>query len=194
MKHRTAEVNRETKETQIVVKIDLDGRGAYEIGTGMGFLDHMLTHLSKHSGIDLEIRAKGDLEVDDHHTVEDVGICLGQGLQEALGDKRGIARFGHSVVPMEDAKAEVTIDLSGRPYLIYRVKYHTEKIGDFDVECVEEFFRAFSTSSRMNLHIEVPYGNNSHHIAEAIFKAVGQALGQAVRVRGGEIPSTKGIL
>lgn len=194
MTHRTAEVNRETSETRIRVKVDLDGKGAYEIGTGVGFFDHMLTHLSKHSGIDLEVQARGDLEVDDHHTVEDVGICLGQVLQDALGDKRGIARFGHSVVPMEDAKAEVTIDLSGRPYLIYRAKYHTEKIGDFDVECVEEFFRAFSASARMNLHIDVPYGNNSHHIAEAIFKAVGQALGQALQVRGGEIPSTKGVL
>lgn len=194
MKNRTAELSRMTQETQIQVKVDLDGTGSYEISTGVGFLDHMLSHLGKHSGIDLSVRAKGDLEVDDHHTVEDVAICLGEALHKALGDKKGITRFGHSVVPMEDAKAEVTIDLSGRPYLIYRAKYPSEKIGVFDVECVEEFCRAFSTAAKMNLHIEVPYGNNSHHIAEAVFKAAGQALGQAVRIKGGGIPSTKGVL
>ena len=194
MKKRTAKLNRDTTETQIQAEVNLDGSGSYEISTGVGFLDHMLSHLAKHSGIDLTVRAKGDLEVDAHHTVEDVGICLGQTLHDALGDKKGIVRFGHSVVPMEDAKAEVTVDLSGRPFLIYRAKYATEKIGEFDVECVEEFCRAFSTAAKMNLHVEVPYGNNSHHIAEAIFKAAGQALGQAVTVRGGGIPSTKGVL
>lgn len=194
MKKRTASVKRKTKETDIAVQVNLDGQGSYEISTGVGFFDHMLTHLSKHSGIDLTVRAEGDLQVDAHHTVEDVGICLGEALGQALGGKRGIARFGHSVVPMEDAKAEVSIDLSGRPYLVYRVQYASEKIGEFDVQCVEEFWRAFSTAGRLNLHIEVPYGTNSHHIAEAVFKAVGQALGQAVRITGTRIPSTKGIL
>lgn len=194
MKHRTAEINRQTTETQIKVSVNLDGTGTYEISTGVGFFDHMLSHLGKHSGIDLKVRAKGDLEVDAHHTVEDVAICLGEALHAALGDKKGIARFGHSVVPMEDAKADVTIDLSGRPYLVYRAKYNSQKIGEFDVECIEEFCRAFSTAAKMNLHIEVPYGTNSHHVAEAVFKAAGQALGTAVAVRGGGIPSTKGVL
>lgn len=194
MKKRTASITRKTKETDIAVQLNLDGQGRYEISTGIGFFDHMLTHLSKHSMIDLTVRAAGDLQVDAHHTVEDVGIVLGEALGQALGEKRGIARFGHSVVPMEDAKAEVSLDLSGRSYLVYRVQYASEKIGDFDVQCVEEFWRAFSTSGRLNLHIEVPYGSNSHHIAEAVFKAVGQALGQAVRICGNQIPSTKGTL
>ncbi|HOK65471.1 MAG TPA: imidazoleglycerol-phosphate dehydratase HisB [Anaerohalosphaeraceae bacterium] len=194
MKKRTACVQRKTNETDISVQMNLDGQGAYEISTGVGFFDHMLCHLSKHSGIDLTVQARGDLQVDAHHTVEDVGICLGEALGEALGEKRGIARFGHAVVPMEDAKAEVSVDLSGRAYLVYRVQYTSEKIGDFDVQCVEEFWRAFSAAGRLNLHIEVPYGVNSHHIAEAVFKAVGQALGQAVRITGNRIPSTKGTL
>ncbi|HOQ05035.1 MAG TPA: imidazoleglycerol-phosphate dehydratase HisB [Anaerohalosphaeraceae bacterium] len=194
MKKRTACVQRKTNETDISVQMNLDGQGAYEISTGVGFFDHMLCHLSKHSGIDLTVQARGDLQVDAHHTVEDVGICLGEALGEALGEKRGIARFGHAVVPMEDAKAEVSVDLSGRAYLVYRVQYTSEKIGEFDVQCVEEFWRAFSAAGRLNLHIEVPYGVNSHHIAEAVFKAVGQALGQAVRITGKRIPSTKGTL
>ncbi len=194
MKKRTASVQRKTNETDISVQMNLDGQGGYEISTGVGFFDHMLTHLSKHSGIDLTVQARGDLQVDAHHTVEDVGICLGEALGEALGEKRGIARFGHAVVPMEDAKAEVSVDLSGRAYLVYRVQYTSEKIGEFDVQCVEEFWRAFSAAGRLNLHIEVPYGVNSHHIAEAVFKAVGQALGQAVRITGNRIPSTKGTL
>lgn len=194
MKKRTASVQRKTKETEIIIKMNLDGQGRYDISSGVGFFDHMLTHLSKHSGIDLDIKAKGDLEVDAHHTVEDVGICLGEALCKALGDKKGIGRFGNAIVPMEDAKAEVSVDLSGRPYLVYHAKYGSEKIGEFDVQCIEEFWRAFSTAGRMNLHIEVPYGTNSHHIAEAIFKAVGQALGKAVAITGTEIPSTKGML
>ena len=194
MKKRTAAVERKTKETDISITMNLDGQGRYDINTGVGFFDHMLTHLSKHSGIDLTVSATGDLEVDAHHTVEDVGICLGEALCQALGDKKGIGRFGSAVVPMEDAKAEVSADLSGRPYLVYHACYSSEKIGGFDVQCVEEFWRAFSTAGKMNLHIEVPYGTNSHHIAEAIFKAVGQALGKAVAVTGTEIPSTKGTL
>ena len=161
---------------------------------GVGFFDHMLTHLSKHSKIDMIVKAKGDLEIDAHHTIEDVGICLGEALDKALGDKMGIARYGHSIVPMEDAKAEVTIDLSGRPFIVYRADFPTEKIGAFDVELAEEFLRSFSTVGKFNLHIDVPYGTNSHHMAEAIFKALGQAIGTAVKIVGTDIPSTKGVL
>jgi imidazoleglycerol-phosphate dehydratase len=191
---RTAEVNRKTNETDIQCQVNLDGMGQYEIDTGIGFLDHMLSHLSKHGRIDLALKAKGDLNVDAHHTVEDVGLCLGQCLLQALGDKKGIARYGFSSVPMEDALANVSIDLSGRPFCVYQVEYHTERIGDFDVECIEEILRSISNAGLLNLHIQVPYGTNSHHIAEAIFKALGQALAQAVRIQGGDIPSTKGTL
>jgi len=176
------------------VELNLDGQGSYDIDTGVGFFDHMLTHLSKHSKIDMTVKAKGDLHIDDHHTIEDVGICLGEGLIKAVGDKKGIARYGNSTVPMEDAKAVVTVDLSGRPFLVYRADFPSEKIGEFDVECVEEFLRSFSTTGKFNLHTEVPYGGNSHHIAEAIFKALGQAVGMAVKVTGTDIPSTKGVL
>lgn len=194
MAQRKATLTRKTNETDIRVELNLDGQGRYTLNTGVGFFDHMLAHLSKHSRIDLKVEAKGDLEVDAHHTIEDVGIAMGEALESALGDKKGIARYGHSVVPMEDAKAEVTVDLSGRPYLVFRAAFASEKIGDFDVECVEEFLRSFSTVGKFNLHVEVPYGTNSHHIAEAIFKAVGQALAAAVKVVGTDIPSTKGRL
>ena len=194
MADRKAKIARKTKETDISVQINLDGVGKYEIDTGIGFLDHMLCHLSKHSKMDLVLKAKGDLEVDQHHTVEDVAICLGQALIEALGDTKGIARYGNSAVPMEDALANVALDLSGRPFCVYDVKYRTEKIGDFDVECVEELLRSFANNGKFNLHITVSHGTNSHHIAEAIFKAIGQALGQAVKLTGGDIPSTKGSL
>jgi imidazoleglycerol-phosphate dehydratase len=194
MKKRTAKVNRKTAETDIKVELNLDGTGSYDINTGIGFLDHMLTHLSKHGKIDLVLKAKGDLQVDAHHTVEDVAICLGNALTEALGDKKGIARYGQSSVPMEDALANVSIDLSGRPFCIYNVEYRTDKIGDFDVECVEEMLRSFANNGKFNLHVNVPYGTNSHHIAEAIFKAMGQALAAAVRLVGTEVPSTKGKL
>ncbi|MDD5458313.1 MAG: imidazoleglycerol-phosphate dehydratase HisB [Phycisphaerae bacterium] len=194
MEARTAEIKRKTKETDIKVSVNLDGMGKYEIDTGIGFLDHMLTHLSKHSRIDLIIKAKGDLEVDAHHTVEDVAICLGEALAKAIGDKRGISRYGHSSVPMEDALANIAIDLSGRAFCVYNVDYRTDKIGDFDVECIEEMLRAFSNTAKCNLHINVPYGTNSHHIAEAVYKALGQAIAQAVKIVGTDIPSTKGIL
>jgi len=194
MEPRTAEIHRQTNETDITCRLNLDGVGAYEIDTGVGFLDHMLTHLSKHSKIDLTVKAQGDLHIDAHHTVEDVGICLGECLLKALGEKRGIARYGHSSVPMEDALANVALDLSGRPFCVYQAQYHTGKIGDFDVECVEEMLRALSNTGKFNLHVTVPYGTNCHHIAEAIFKAIGQALATAVRVVGGGIPSTKGQL
>jgi imidazoleglycerol-phosphate dehydratase len=194
MENRTAATHRQTKETDIAIELNLDGVGRYEIDTGVGFLDHMLTHLSKHGRIDLTVKAKGDLQIDAHHTTEDIGICLGACLIEALGDKKGIARYGHSSVPMEDALANVSLDLSGRPACVYNAEYRTAKIGDFDVECVEEFLRAFSNSGKFNLHVNVPYGTNSHHIAEAIFKGLGQAMAIAVRIVGTEIPSTKGQL
>jgi imidazoleglycerol-phosphate dehydratase len=194
MKARTAKTHRKTKETNVALELNLDGVGKYQIDTGVGFLDHMLTHLSKHGKIDLVVRAKGDLNVDAHHTIEDIAICLGESLLEALGDKKGIARYGYSSVPMEDALANVSVDLSGRANFIYNVQYRTDKIGDFDVECLDEMLRSFANNGKFNLHINVPYGTNSHHIAEAIFKALGQALAAAVKIIGGDIPSTKGTL
>jgi len=194
MEKRIAEVHRRTKETDVKLELNLDGLGKYDIDTGLGFADHMLAHLSKHSKIDLLVKAKGDLNVDAHHTVEDIALSLGQCLTKTLGDKKGIARYGHSSVPMEDTLANVSIDLSGRPSCVYNVDFPTDKIGDFDVECLEEMLRGFSNAGKFNLHINVPYGTNSHHIAEAIFKALGQALGAAVKITGKDIPSTKGIL
>ena len=194
MRQRIAKKHRKTKETDITVELNLDGVGKYEIDSGLGFLDHMLSHLSKHSKIDTTIKAKGDLNVDSHHTVEDIGLCLGECLLEALGDKKGINRYGNSSVPMEDSLANVSIDLSGRPSCVYNVAYRTDKIGDFDVQCLEEMLRSFSNAGKFNLHINVPYGTNSHHIAEAMFKALGQALGAAVKITGKDVPSTKGVL
>ncbi|MDH4238050.1 MAG: imidazoleglycerol-phosphate dehydratase HisB [Phycisphaerae bacterium] len=194
MADRTAKIHRKTKETNVTLDLNLDGLGKYEIDTGIGFLDHMLSHLSKHGKIDLNVKAKGDLNVDAHHTVEDVAICLGESLLKALGDKKGISRYGHSSVPMEETLADVSVDLSGRPNCIYNVQYRTDKIGDFDVECLEEMLRSFSNNGKFNLHINVPYGTNSHHIAEAIFKGLGQALAAAVKIVGTDVPSTKGQL
>lgn len=194
MIERTAKLTRKTNETDISIELNLDGLGKYEIDSGVGFLNHMLSHLSKHSGVDLKLRAEGDLEVDAHHTVEDVAICLGECLLKALGDKKGITRYGNSSVPMEDALANVAIDLSGRPFCVYDVKYLNEKIGDFDVECIEELLRSFANHGKFNLHISVPHGMNSHHIAEAIFKGVGQSLAKAIKITGTDIPSTKGML
>jgi len=194
MKDRTAKIHRKTKETDVSLELNLDGVGKYQIDTGIGFLDHMLAHLSKHGKIDLVLRAKGDLNVDAHHTIEDIAICLGECLVKALGDKKGIARYGHSSVPMEETIANVSIDLSGRSSCVYNVEYQTDKIGDFDVECLEEMLRSFSNNGKFNLHINVPYGTNSHHIAEAIFKGLGQALAEAVKIVGTDVPSTKGIL
>ncbi len=194
MEDRTAKIRRQTKETDISCELNLDGLGKYQIDTGIGFLDHMLTHLSKHSKMDLVVNAKGDLNVDAHHTVEDIAICLGECLQKALGDKKGIARYGHSSVPMEDALANVSVDLSGRANCVYNVEYRTDKIGDFDVECLQEFLRSFSNAGKFNLHINVPYGANSHHIAEATFKGLGRALATAVKIVGTDVPSTKGLL
>jgi imidazoleglycerol-phosphate dehydratase len=193
---REAKIKRQTKETVIELVLKLDGQGKPDINTGVGFFDHMLTHLAKHSGWDLTVKAKGDLEVDDHHTVEDVGLCLGTALKEALGDKAGIQRFAGTSVPMDETLANASVDISGRPWLVYNVRYDTDKIGDFDAQLVQEFFRAVINTAGITLHVNVPYGTNSHHIAEAIFKAVAQALGQAARItdKSGRIPSTKGTL
>ena len=194
MEERIGKIHRQTKETDVTVELNLDGVGKYQLDTGIGFLDHMLSHLSKHSKVDLVVKGEGDLKVDAHHTVEDIAICLGECLVKAIGDKKGIARYGHSSVPMEETIANVSIDLSGRASCVYKVDYRTDKIGDFDVECLEEMLRSFSNNGKFNLHINVPYGTNSHHIAEAIFKGLGQALAEAVKIVGTDVPSTKGIL
>src|SRR6266513_2466454 len=193
---RTSDISRKTKETQIRVAIDLDGTGAAQIKTGVGFFDHMLDLLSRHSLIDLKVEAQGDLHVDAHHTVEDVGIVLGQAIEKALGDKRGIYRYGWAIVPMDESLAQVAIDLSGRPAFVFTVKFPRGAIGDFPVELVEEFFKSLATNAKMNLHVNVPYGSNNHHISEAIFKAAAKALRQAVSIdpRNPAIPSTKGSL
>lgn len=196
MTKRTASVNRKTKETHVELTVNLDGEGNSNINTGVGFLDHMLDLLAKHALFDLHIKATGDHVVDDHHTVEDVGICLGQAVKEALGNKKGICRFAHASVPMQEAIANIAIDVSGRSALVLHAEFHTEKIGNFDVELIEEFLEAFSTNAGVNLHVNVPYGSNAHHIAEAIFKGLARALEDATRTnrRIGDIPSTKGIL
>jgi imidazoleglycerol-phosphate dehydratase len=196
MKKRTAKITRKTKETDISVEINLDGEGAYENQTGIAFLDHMLDLLAKHALLDLRIKAKGDLEVDYHHTVEDVGLALGEALNAALGDRAGINRYGWSLVPMDEALCQVAIDLGGRPYLVYSLATKKRKIRDFDVDLIEEFFRGFVTQGRMNLHIAHLYGNEPHHAIESVFKGVAKALLAAVtrnpRVKG--IPSSKGTL
>ena len=193
---RTAEIDRKTKETNVGLSLNLDGTGKASIHTGVGFFDHMLDLLSRHSLIDLMVNAEGDLEVDSHHTVEDVGIVLGQALERAVGDKRGINRYGWAIVPMDESLAQVAIDLSGRPAFVFNVAFKSESIGNFPVELVEEFFKAFCTNAKINLHIAVPYGTNNHHISEAIFKATARALRQAVSYdpRNSDVPSTKGSL
>jgi imidazoleglycerol-phosphate dehydratase len=193
---RAAEINRQTKETKVSVALNLDGTGKASIHTGVGFFDHMLDLLSRHSLIDLTVSAEGDLQVDSHHTVEDVGIVIGQAIERALGDKRGISRYGWTLVPMDETLAQVALDLSGRPAFVFNVSFTGESIGAFPVELVEEFFKALSTNAKMNLHITVPYGSNNHHISEAIFKATARALRQAVThdPRNDEVPSTKGSL
>ena len=197
MTKRKATIKRETKETRIELTLDLDGTGKTQINTGVGFLDHMLDHLGTHSLCDLTVKASGDVQVDDHHTVEDVAICLGEALAEALGDKAGIRRYGSASVPMEDALANVALDLSGRAAVVFEVKFTGDKIGTFDTQLIEEFLRRLASVAAMNLHIVVPYGVNDHHIAEAIFKAVAQALRAAKAIdpdRPDEVPSTKGTL
>ncbi|QDU33670.1 Imidazoleglycerol-phosphate dehydratase [Poriferisphaera corsica] len=194
MSNRTALIERKTNETEIKLDLDLDDSG-YEMNTGVGFFDHMLDHIARHGQIALSITAKGDLHVDDHHTVEDVGIVLGQAIDKALGDKRGIERYGSSDVCMDESLARVALDLSGRPAFVFHVDFKGHgKIGTFDVQLVKEFFNAVVNNAKMNLHIEVPWGENNHHISEAVFKAFGRALRQAIAVTGDQIPSTKGSL
>ena len=193
---RTALIQRKTKETQVTVEINLDGKGQTEIHTGIGYFDHMLTHIGRHGLFDLKVTATGDTHVDFHHTVEDVGICVGLAIDQALADKTGICRFGHASVPMEEALASVAIDMSGRSILVYNVAFAAPKIGQFDAELVREFCGALANQARMNLHVNVPYGLNNHHIAEAIAKGIGRALRQAVSIdeRETDVPSTKGSL
>ena len=194
---RRTSLTRTTAETDVTVEIDLDGSGAYDNQTGVGFFDHMLDQLARHSLIDMTIRAKGDLHIDDHHTVEDVGITLGQALTQALGDKRGIRRYGACLLPMDDALVRTALDLSARPFLIWNVDIPTPKIGTFDTELVREFFQALSTHGGITLHVDMLHGLNSHHIVEAAFKSVARALREAVEVdprKSDAIPSTKGAL
>ena len=194
---RSATITRTTAETDITVEINLDGTGIYDNQTGVGFFDHMLDQLSRHALIDMKIRAKGDLHIDDHHTVEDVGIALGQALSKAMGDKRGIVRYGACLLPMDDALVRAALDLSARPFLILNVTLPTPKIGTFDTELVREFFQALSTHGGITLHVDQLHGFNSHHIAEAAFKAVARALRDALETdprKADAVPSTKGAL
>jgi imidazoleglycerol-phosphate dehydratase len=194
---RTAAISRKTSETDITLTIDLDGAGVSTVNTGVGFFDHMLTHLAKHSLMDLTVQAKGDLHIDDHHTVEDVSLVIGSALDKALGDKKGIFRYGWASIPMEDTLANVALDLSGRPAFVFNVAFPSKKIGSFDVELIHESLRSLANTAKMNLHVNVPYGSNSHHVAEAIFKAFAKALRQAITVdprAASAIPSTKGTL
>lgn len=193
---RQAEISRQTAETQIRLVLSLDGSGQAEIHTGIGFLDHMLTLFAKHALFDLHVQAVGDLHVDQHHTTEDVGICLGQALRQAVGDKQGLTRYGHWTLPMEETLVTAAVDFSGRMKFVYRVTFPTEKVGQFDTELFEEFWQAVAANALLNLHQVLHYGSNSHHIAEALFKATARALRQAVTIdaRQTGIPSTKGTL
>lgn len=196
MEMRRADIRRETAETRVDVQLNLDGDGKADVSTGIGFFDHMLTHLAKHSLMDITLRAEGDLHIDAHHTVEDVGICLGQAILKALGQPTGLVRYGHAVVPMDEALAEAAVDISGRPFLVFRAELPRTMVGGFDAELTEEFLRALAVNSRMTLHVVLRYGSNTHHCIEGVFKAVARALGCAVsrdpRVQG--VPSTKGML
>lgn len=193
---RNGAVTRETKETQITIQIDLDGAGKYQVETPFPFLNHMLSAFAKHGYFDLTVKAKGDVEIDDHHTVEDIGIVLGETLAKAWGEKRGIRRFGHASIPLDEALAEVTVDLSGRPYLVYQVQMPKKKIKEFDTDLVEHFFRAVVDQCKINLHINLHYGKDPHHILEAIFKGFGRALDAATQIdpRLKGVASTKGKL
>lgn len=194
---RQAEITRTTSETRITLKLNLDGSGQSEIDTGIGFLDHMLTALARHALFDLDIRAEGDLHIDLHHTTEDVGIVLGQALTQAVGDKRGIRRYGYAVVPMDEALVDVSLDLSGRPFLAWSARFERDKVGEMDTELFEEFFRAFATNGLLTLHVAQRAGHNVHHVAEACFKATARALREATELdprAPDAIPSTKGTL
>ena len=196
MKGRTATISRNTSETNVSVTLNLDGTGVSSIQTGVQFLDHMLTLFAKHGIFDLDVSCKGDLGVDAHHSVEDIGICLGLALEKALGDKKGIVRFAHSYFPMDETLVRVAADLSGRPYLVYNLKVERERVGELDSDLIEEFWKAVVTHARLNLHIELLYGRNTHHIFEAMFKAAARALEIATRVdaRVQGVPSTKGVI
>lgn len=193
---RKAEFSRKTHETEVYVNLNIDGSGRYDVNTGIGFFDHMLSLFSKHGLFDLEIKAKGDLEVDTHHTVEDVGITLGLAFSKAVGDKRSIKRYGVSYVPMDEALVRVSMDISGRPYLYYDMALNAESLGSFETETVEDFMRAFAFNSGITLHVELLHGKNTHHVIEAAFKALGRALDEALKIdkRTDGIPSTKGVL
>jgi imidazoleglycerol-phosphate dehydratase len=193
---RTARIDRKTAETEIQVELDLDGDGSSQIGTGVGFFDHMLELLAKHAAINLKVTARGDLHVDQHHTVEDVGICVGQAIRKAVGDKQGIRRYGHFTLPMEETLVTSAVDLSGRYAMVFQVDFPTAKVGEFDSELVEDFWQAVAANALCNLHVLLHHGRNGHHVAEAVFKCVARALRMAVepdpRVQG--VPSTKGTL
>ena len=194
---RKASVKRTTKETDVAVAVDLDGTGASSIATGIGFLDHMLDLLARHARIDLDIKAKGDLHIDQHHTTEDVGIALGQAIKQALGDMKGITRYADVHVPMDEALTRVAIDISGRPFLVFKVKFGRAKVGPFDTELVQEWFQAFAVNAAVTLHVATLYGRNDHHIAESCFKGLARALRAAVSIdprAANEVPSTKGSL
>jgi imidazoleglycerol-phosphate dehydratase len=194
---RIAKVNRKTKETSIEAEVNLDGKGIYKIETGIGFLNHMLEQLSKHSLVDINLKAKGDLHIDLHHTTEDSGIVLGEAIAKALGDKKGIKRYAHAYIPMDETLSRVSLDISNRPYLVWNVKLKVEKLGEMDTELFKEWFQAFSQSAGITLHIENVYGDNSHHIIESCFKGLARALRFALEkdARAGDsLPSTKGIL
>ena len=194
---RIAKVNRKTKETSIEAEVNLDGKGVYNIDTGIGFLNHMLEQLSKHSLVDINLKAKGDLHIDLHHTTEDSGIVIGEAIAKALGDKKGIRRYAHAYIPMDETLSRVSLDISNRPYLVWNVKLKVEKLGEMDTELFKEWFQAFSQSAGITLHIENVYGDNSHHIIESCFKGLARALRLALEkdARAGDsLPSTKGIL
>jgi imidazoleglycerol-phosphate dehydratase len=194
---RIAKVNRKTKETSIEVEVNLDGKGLYKIDTGIGFLNHMLEQLSKHSLVDINLKAKGDLHIDLHHTTEDSGIVIGEAIAKALGDKKGIKRYAHAYIPMDETLSRVSLDISNRPYLVWKVKLKVEKLGEMDTELFKEWFQAFSQSAGITLHIENIYGDNSHHIIESCFKGLARALRIALEkdARAADsLPSTKGIL
>lgn len=194
---RSARITRKTGETDIAVSVALDGTGQAQIASGIGFLDHMLNLFARHGLFDLSITCKGDLEVDQHHSVEDIGIALGQAFREALGDKKGITRYAHSYLPMDETLSRVAVDVSGRPFLIFKTEFQREKIGDFDTDLVREWFQAFAINAGVTLHVETLYGINAHHIAESCFKALARALRTAVTIDPREqdrVPSTKGLL
>lgn len=194
---RTARVERNTKETQIAAEVNLDGTGAYDINTGIGFLDHMLEQLSRHSLIDIALKADGDLHIDFHHTTEDTGLALGQAVSRALGERAGIARYGSALIPMDETLTRVVLDASNRPYLIWNVEFPVPKLGAMDTELFKEWFQAFAQAAGLTLHVETIYGANSHHIVESCYKGLARALRQAVEIdprKAGEVPSTKGVL